>query len=151
VQNRRLTFPLGNNTSKTRCGYTTQSTNLTFTFTVSELADTLAELLVPYSTSPDKKYRVAQYSPCYRLAFTLLNEDAAAGSSIIGWDISDAITREFTYSSVRRSLPHKTSQAICLPSSTSFLPYTTSRSRVKSNFMHPWHLRLASSMKIPMV
>ena len=61
---------------------------------MSELADTLSALLNPYSTTTDhQEYRVAQYSPRYRLAFTLLNEDAAAGKSAIGWDIPDAISR----------------------------------------------------------
>lgn len=53
------------------------------------LADTLASLLVP----PTDAHRVAQYSPRYRLAFSLLNEDAAAGKAISGWDISGAISR----------------------------------------------------------
>lgn len=43
--------------------------------------------------APDKPDRVVQYAPRYRLAFTLLNEDAAAGQAIHGWDIEDAITR----------------------------------------------------------
>ncbi|KAJ7073530.1 phosphatidylinositol-glycan biosynthesis class S protein-domain-containing protein [Mycena belliarum] len=57
--------------------------------TLPMLADTLASLLVP----PTDAHRVAQYSPRYRLAFTLLNEDAAAGKAILGWDISGAISR----------------------------------------------------------
>ncbi|KAF7316382.1 GPI transamidase component PIG-S [Mycena indigotica] len=66
---RRLTFPL----RKT---------------TVPALADTLTGLLVPRLNS----HRVAHYAPRYRLAFTLLNEDAAAGDTINGWDISKAIS-----------------------------------------------------------
>ncbi|KAG6854093.1 hypothetical protein C0991_010507 [Blastosporella zonata] len=38
-------------------------------------------------------HRVAQYSPRYRLSFTLLNEDAAAGGSFLDWDISNVIYR----------------------------------------------------------
>ncbi|KAJ7754509.1 phosphatidylinositol-glycan biosynthesis class S protein-domain-containing protein [Mycena metata] len=60
--------------------------------TLSMLADALSILLVP----PTDTHRVAQYSPRYRLAFTLLNEDAAAGKSISGWDISDAISRHMS-------------------------------------------------------
>jgi len=61
--------------------------------TVSQLVDTLSALLVPYSAVPEEEYRVAQYSPRYRLAFTLLNEDAAAGNAVIGWDVPNAISR----------------------------------------------------------
>ena len=56
--------------------------------------DTLSDLLAPYSTSSDSHDRVIQYAPRYRLAFTLLNEDAAAGQAVHGWDIQNAITRE---------------------------------------------------------
>ncbi|KAK0495864.1 phosphatidylinositol-glycan biosynthesis class S protein-domain-containing protein [Armillaria luteobubalina] len=58
---------------------------------VSHLADVLATLLVPYSSDPDREYRIAQYSPRFRLSFTLLNEDAAAGQTITGWDLTNAI------------------------------------------------------------
>ncbi|KAJ7512620.1 phosphatidylinositol-glycan biosynthesis class S protein-domain-containing protein [Mycena galericulata] len=60
--------------------------------TLPVLADALASLLVP----PADAHRVAQYSPRYRLAFTLLNEDAAAGKAISGWDISGAIYRHLS-------------------------------------------------------
>lgn len=58
------------------------------------LADLLTSLLVPYSASLDQEYRVTQYAPRYRLAFTLLNEDAAAGQAVTGWDIPSALARE---------------------------------------------------------
>ncbi|KAK0203547.1 phosphatidylinositol-glycan biosynthesis class S protein-domain-containing protein [Desarmillaria ectypa] len=58
---------------------------------LSHLADVLATLLVPYSSDPDREYRIAQYSPRFRLSFTLLNEDAAAGQAITGWDLTNAI------------------------------------------------------------
>ncbi|KAK0192807.1 phosphatidylinositol-glycan biosynthesis class S protein-domain-containing protein [Armillaria mellea] len=58
---------------------------------LSHLADVLAALLVPYSSDPDREYRIAQYSPRFRLSFTLLNEDAAAGQAITGWDLTNAI------------------------------------------------------------
>ncbi|KAJ7792947.1 phosphatidylinositol-glycan biosynthesis class S protein-domain-containing protein [Mycena olivaceomarginata] len=60
--------------------------------TLPMLADTLAALLIP----PTDAHRVAPYSPRYRLALTLLNEDAAAGSAISGWDISGAISRHLS-------------------------------------------------------
>ncbi|KAJ6576756.1 phosphatidylinositol-glycan biosynthesis class S protein-domain-containing protein [Mycena sp. CBHHK59/15] len=59
---------------------------------VPMLADALSSLLVP----PADEHRVAQYSPRYRLAFTLLNEDAATGKAISGWDISGAISRHLS-------------------------------------------------------
>jgi hypothetical protein len=57
------------------------------------LIDTLSDLLAPYAPS-DSHARVVQYAPRYRLAFTMLNEDAAAGQAVHGWDIQDAIARE---------------------------------------------------------
>ncbi|KAJ7167335.1 phosphatidylinositol-glycan biosynthesis class S protein-domain-containing protein [Mycena crocata] len=60
--------------------------------TLPILADVLSILLVP----PIDAHRVAQYSPRYRLAFTLLNEDAAAGRAISGWDISGGISRHLS-------------------------------------------------------
>ncbi|KAF8134711.1 phosphatidylinositol-glycan biosynthesis class S protein-domain-containing protein [Mycena galopus ATCC 62051] len=60
--------------------------------TLPMLADALSVLLVP----PTDAHRVAQYSPRYRLAFTLLNEDASAGGAISDWDISGAISRHLS-------------------------------------------------------
>jgi phosphatidylinositol glycan class S len=62
-------------------------------FAVSRLVDVLSALLVPYYDLPDQEHRVAQYAPRYRLAFTLLNENAAAGKAAVSWDISSAISR----------------------------------------------------------
>ncbi|KAF8326916.1 phosphatidylinositol-glycan biosynthesis class S protein-domain-containing protein [Amanita rubescens] len=59
----------------------------------SNAADILASLLAPSSSSTDSEQRVVQYSPRYRLAFSLLNEDAAAGSPVLGWEITNAIQR----------------------------------------------------------
>jgi len=53
----------------------------------AELAKTLTSLLVPYSFPTDPDRRVVQYSPRYRLAFSLLNEDAAVGGSVLRWNI----------------------------------------------------------------
>ncbi|KAJ7485443.1 phosphatidylinositol-glycan biosynthesis class S protein-domain-containing protein [Mycena latifolia] len=60
--------------------------------TLPILADKLSSLLSP----PTDAHRVAQYSPRYRLAFTLLNEDAAAGGAISSWDVSGAISRHLS-------------------------------------------------------
>jgi GPI-anchor transamidase subunit S len=38
--------------------------------------------------------RVVQYAPRYRLAFSLLNEDAATGDYYAGWDIHRAFEGE---------------------------------------------------------
>ncbi|KAF8659260.1 hypothetical protein AX14_007627 [Amanita brunnescens Koide BX004] len=70
--------------------------------TSSNAADTLAALLAPALSSRDAEQRVAQYSPRYRLAFSLLNEDAAAQHAILGWEVTKAIRRTFT--SIRQSL-----------------------------------------------
>ncbi|KAF7325859.1 GPI transamidase component PIG-S [Mycena kentingensis (nom. inval.)] len=69
VDGRRLSFPLRS-------------------ATVPLLADTLAGLLAP----PLDSHRVVHYAPRYRLAFSLLNEDAAAGDAIDSWDVSRAIS-----------------------------------------------------------
>ncbi|KIM46880.1 hypothetical protein M413DRAFT_16477 [Hebeloma cylindrosporum] len=56
-----------------------------------QLVNTLSSLLVPYSSSSDPEHRVVQYSPHYRLAFSLLNEDAAAGGAVMNWNILGSI------------------------------------------------------------
>ncbi|KAI0370586.1 hypothetical protein BV20DRAFT_943936 [Pilatotrama ljubarskyi] len=64
---------------------------------LGRLADTLTKLLAPYSSysaSRIQAQRVMKYSPRYRLAFTLLNEDAASGSAAMAWDVQDAIQRQ---------------------------------------------------------
>lgn len=58
---------------------------------IAQLVDTLTSLLAPYSITNDPEHRVAQYSPHYRLAFSLLNEDAAAGNAILDWKIQDGL------------------------------------------------------------
>ncbi|KAI0258289.1 phosphatidylinositol-glycan biosynthesis class S protein-domain-containing protein [Gloeopeniophorella convolvens] len=61
--------------------------------------DLLLSLLTPYGTpSPPGTFRhlVAKFAPRYRVAFTLLNEDASAGRAVTGWDIRDAISHHIT-------------------------------------------------------
>ncbi|EKM76786.1 hypothetical protein AGABI1DRAFT_108623 [Agaricus bisporus var. burnettii JB137-S8] len=48
--------------------------------------ETLANLINP-PLKTNHNNRVVQYSRQYRLAFTLLNEDASAGSSVSNWDV----------------------------------------------------------------
>jgi phosphatidylinositol glycan class S len=73
------------------------------------LIDTLSDILAPYAPS-DSHDRVVQYAPRYRLAFTLLNEDAAAGQAVHGWDIQDAIAREWRSSFIRPYIDTPTSE-----------------------------------------
>ncbi|KAF9261717.1 hypothetical protein L218DRAFT_905202 [Marasmius fiardii PR-910] len=54
----------------------------------SGLAKTLASLIIPV-----KDHRVAQYSPRYRLSFSLLNEDSSGGQVVKTWDVSSGIAR----------------------------------------------------------
>lgn len=61
------------------------------------LADTLTTLLAPYTALPSSQSqasRVVTYAPRYRLAFTLLNEDAASGSGATTWDVRDSFASQ---------------------------------------------------------
>ncbi|KZV67899.1 hypothetical protein PENSPDRAFT_635200 [Peniophora sp. CONT] len=63
------------------------------------LSNMLLRSYTPYtagSQSNSFQHLVAKYSPRYRLAFTLLNEDAAAGQAITGWDVEHALARHVT-------------------------------------------------------
>ncbi|TFY82931.1 hypothetical protein EWM64_g1082 [Hericium alpestre] len=65
----------------------------------SAVPQTVAALLTPYSThrtSQSFEHLVAKFAPRYRLAFTLLNEDAADGKTVAGWDIQGALSRHIT-------------------------------------------------------
>lgn len=39
--------------------------------------------------------QVVQFSPRYRLAFSLMNENIVTGGSPLGWDVRSAIKSEF--------------------------------------------------------
>ncbi|QRW19603.1 GPI transamidase component PIG-S [Rhizoctonia solani] len=56
---------------------------------VGKVTSSLRALLAP--PTQNTELRVAQYSPKYRLAFSLLNEDAAYGGAISGWSVETAI------------------------------------------------------------
>ncbi|KAF9653708.1 hypothetical protein BDM02DRAFT_3135231 [Thelephora ganbajun] len=60
----------------------------------SKLANLLIDLLTPRYTAADEQ-KIAKYSPRYRLAFSLLNENAALGKSAIGWDLNGTLSRYF--------------------------------------------------------
>ena len=59
----------------------------------ASLASTLSRLLVPQLSSSQERL-VARYANRFRLAFSLLNEDAAAGDLVLSWDLESAIKRE---------------------------------------------------------
>ncbi|KAH9836162.1 phosphatidylinositol-glycan biosynthesis class S protein-domain-containing protein [Rhodofomes roseus] len=72
-----------------------------------QLADTLATLLTPYtSLRSSQAERVVTYSPRYRLAFTLLNEDAAAGNAALSWDVQNALAAQLSPLLERLSVLH---------------------------------------------
>jgi len=70
--------------------------------TASEIAELLASLFSPgtsKSASGNSDHLAVRFAPRYRLAFTLLNEDAATDTAVVGWDIENAIARKFVSSS----------------------------------------------------
>lgn len=58
------------------------------------LAKLLVDLIYPFTEEHDHRHVSVQYAPRYRLAFSLLNEDAADGDHIIDWDIQGALASE---------------------------------------------------------
>ena len=92
IQDRRLYFPLDevNCVFPFQC-YKNSSVDVHCAPAPSQLVNVLSSLLVPYSSSSDPEHRVVQYSPHYRLAFSLLNEDAAAGGAVMDWNILSSI------------------------------------------------------------
>lgn len=63
---------------------------------VHRLANILSGLLAP-EISPIQEQRIIQYSDRYRLAFTLLNENAASDRLVNSWDIQPAIVGKLSY------------------------------------------------------
>lgn len=60
------------------------------------LAKLLVDLIYPFTEEHDHRHVSVQYAPRYRLAFSLLNEDAADGDHIIDWDIQGALAKYFS-------------------------------------------------------
>ncbi len=56
---------------------------------VNKVVASLRDFLTPPIQSTE--LRVAQYAPRYRVAFSLLNEDASYGGAVTGWSIEKAI------------------------------------------------------------
>lgn len=54
--------------------------------------DTITRLILPDRESTEA-LRVVKYAPRFRLAFSLLNEDASSGTGVTSWDIREAINR----------------------------------------------------------
>lgn len=78
------------------------------TVSVYQFTEIITSLILPLTTA-EQDHRVAQYSPRYRLSFTLLNEDAAAGHSVSEWAVADAISRkrQLTFQILNGKLMHR--------------------------------------------
>lgn len=59
--------------------------------TAANIAQNLFSLLSSPATTASSNHMVAKFSPRYRLAFSLLNEDAAAGKAAADWDITSSV------------------------------------------------------------
>ncbi|KAG8963152.1 GPI transamidase component [Tulasnella sp. 419] len=59
---------------------------------LQDLATTVSRLLIP-PRDQASDLRVTRYSGRYRLAFSLLNENAATGAAARGWDVNGALER----------------------------------------------------------
>ena len=46
---------------------------------------------MPYKSAHTKELREVEYAPRYRVAYTLLNEDAASGNVVFNWNIRSHI------------------------------------------------------------
>ena len=57
---------------------------------VDEFVETLAALVAP-TDEKGKQNRIVQFSSRYRLAFSLLNEDASAGNAVMAWNVQKGI------------------------------------------------------------
>jgi hypothetical protein len=77
---------------------------------VQDLASVIAELITPTPKSR-REGVVLAHAPQYRLAFSLLNEDAAAGDGIAAWDVEKLLARKSYRSAVLRYVVDPASQA----------------------------------------
>src|SRR6267154_5156146 len=57
----------------------------------TRLSSMLSDLIAPPESSTSHSQRVVQYSDHYRLAFTLLNENAIPHRFVETWDVQDAL------------------------------------------------------------
>ncbi|KAI0346662.1 hypothetical protein BDW22DRAFT_1352823 [Trametopsis cervina] len=70
-----------------------------------DVVETVTRLIVPSSNNAEA-LRVVKYSPRFRLAFSLLNEDAATGRAVFSWDIRNAITKYLAPTLQKLSILH---------------------------------------------
>ena len=107
----------------------------------SRAVNTIIQLLAPYtSQTASEAHRIVKYAQRYRLAFTLLNEDAASGQAAFSWDVREAVTGMFRPRSMRAN--PKTAQLICRVHLIDSPSSTTSPSRARYSSTH----RLRSSL-----
>ncbi|EMD35422.1 hypothetical protein CERSUDRAFT_116191 [Gelatoporia subvermispora B] len=94
VEGRRLRFELNESSLSTAA---------------MQLTDALLTLLAPYVTLRARNHqteRVMKYAPRYRLAFSLLNEDATSENSVQSWDVERALSRHISPVLDKLSLLH---------------------------------------------
>ncbi|KAG1786856.1 phosphatidylinositol-glycan biosynthesis class S protein-domain-containing protein [Suillus plorans] len=70
--------------------------NRTDAQSATRLSSILSDLIAPPESGTSHSQRVVQYSDHYRLAFTLLNEDATPNRFVATWDVQAALA-EFIY------------------------------------------------------
>ncbi|KAF6764310.1 phosphatidylinositol-glycan biosynthesis class S protein-domain-containing protein [Ephemerocybe angulata] len=58
------------------------------------LTQTIVSLVAPSDVEQEKQTRVAQFASRYRLAFSLLNEDASSGNGVMSWDVQKGIHQQ---------------------------------------------------------
>ena len=100
---------------------------------VHRLASILSGLLAP-EISPIQEQRIIQYNDRYRLAFTLLNENATSDHLVNSWDIQPAIVGKLFYfisSGFRRLIAQPTDHLFPILSQLNVLHNTTVESQVQ--------------------
>ena len=61
----------------------------------SFVAEIVKKLIVPFaSRTSSEAHRVVKYAPHFRLAFTLLNEDASSGHAALSWELEKSVHGE---------------------------------------------------------
>lgn len=74
---------------------------------ITKTSDTVTRLLIPYTyQTASEEHRTVKYAPRYRLAFTLLNEDATTSQAALSWDIGNALHDNLQPALDRLSLLH---------------------------------------------
>lgn len=90
IQGRRLAYPLDESHS-TFASIQTCNTDEPNTCSVNDFVQTLAALIAPNDKERSRQNRVVRFSSRYRLAFSLLNEDASAGNGVMAWNVRKGI------------------------------------------------------------